>query len=59
MDRKHGILIFAGLAVGAMFGLMFAGSSGNPVMGLSIGAFAGAAVGWFAAAAMMERGAKK
>lgn len=59
MDRKHGMLIFAGLLVGAMFGLMFAGASDNPLLGLSGGALVGAAVGWFAAAALMERGAKK
>ena len=59
MDRKLGLLIFGGMLIGALFGLIFAGPNGNDLLGLGGGAFIGAAIGWFAAAAIMERRPKK
>lgn len=54
MDKKYGVYIFVGLLIGALFGMLWAGS-GNPIFGISIGAFVGAAIGWFGAAYMMEK----
>jgi len=58
MDKKFGYYIFGGLVIGAFFGLIWAGN-GNSLLGLGIGAFAGAAIGWFAAAAAMEKEKEK
>jgi hypothetical protein len=58
MDRKFGYYIFGGLLIGAVFGLLWAGN-GNPILGIGIGAFAGAAIGWFIAAAALERETRK
>jgi ABC-type uncharacterized transport system permease subunit len=54
MEKKFGYYIFGGLLIGALFGMLWAGS-GNPILGIAIGALAGTAIGWFAAAYMMEK----
>jgi ABC-type uncharacterized transport system permease subunit len=54
MDKTFGYYIFGGLLIGAMFGLIWAAGN-NPLMGIGIGAMAGAAIGWFIAAAVLEQ----
>jgi hypothetical protein len=54
MDRVFGYFIFGGLLIGALFGLIWTGGS-NPLMGIAIGATIGAAIGWFAGAALLEQ----
>lgn len=60
MDKKIGYYIFGGMLVGAFLGWVWA-ASGNPLLGIGIGALAGTAIGWFAAAALMvkEKGNKQ
>ena len=58
MDKKFGYYIFGGMLIGALFGMLWAGS-GNPVVGIAIGAFAGTAIGWFAAAYAMQKEKEK
>ena len=58
MERTFGYFIFGGLLIGAMFGLIWAGSR-NPVMGIGIGAMVGVALGWFIAAAVLEQRKKE
>jgi ABC-type uncharacterized transport system permease subunit len=58
MNKIFGHFIFGGLLVGAMFGLIGAGS-GNPLMGIGVGALAGAFIGWFVAAAVLEQKKKE
>jgi len=53
MDKKFGYYVFGGAAVGAIFGMMWAGQ-GNPLVGLAIGALIGTFIGWFIAAAVLE-----
>ncbi len=59
MDRRYAIYMFAGLAIGALFGSGVGSANGNVLMGLAIGALIGVAIGWFGAAAMMERDKSK
>jgi ABC-type uncharacterized transport system permease subunit len=54
MDKKFGYYIFGGLLVGALFGLLWS-THGNAFLGISTGALVGAAIGWFAAAAVLEQ----
>ncbi len=54
MDKKFGYYIFGGMLIGALFGMLWAGN-GNPIPGIGLGAFVGAAIGWFAAAYVMEK----
>jgi ABC-type uncharacterized transport system permease subunit len=58
MDKKFGYYIFGGLLIGAVFGSLWA-ANGNTLLGISIGALVGAAIGWFAAAATLEREKEK
>jgi ABC-type uncharacterized transport system permease subunit len=58
MDKTFGYFIFGGLLIGAMFGLIGAGGN-NPLMGIGIGALAGAFIGWFIAAAVLEQKKKE
>ena len=55
MDRRFGYFLFAGLAIGALFGLGFGSAQGNALLGLGFGALAGVFLGWFVAAIVMER----
>jgi ABC-type uncharacterized transport system permease subunit len=58
MDKKFGYYIFGGMLIGALFGLLWAGS-GNPILSLATGALIGTAIGWFAAAYMMQKEKEK
>ena len=58
MDKKFGYYIFGGMLIGALFGLLWAGT-GNPILGIAIGALIGTAIGWFGAAYMMEKEKEK
>ncbi len=59
MDRRFGYLVFGGLVVGALVGMAFGAGSGNPLLGMAFGAMFGVAVGWFAAAAALEKAGHK
>ncbi len=54
MDQKHARYVFLGLAIGTAMGILFGAASGNPVLGMGVGALAGVFVGWFVAAAMQR-----
>lgn len=55
MDNSiYGYGVFGGALIGGMFGLIAAG-----VVGMGAGAIAGAFIGWFIAAAVMERQKEK
>ena len=58
MDKKFGYFIFGGLLIGALFGLLWS-TNGNPVLGIGMGALVGTAIGWFAAAYVMEKDKQK
>jgi hypothetical protein len=58
MEKTIGYFAFGGMLVGAMFGLIGAGS-GNSLLGIGIGATAGAFIGWFIAAAVLEQKKKE
>jgi hypothetical protein len=52
--RRFGIFIFAGLLIGALFGMLLGAGSANLFLGIGGGALIGASIGWFIAAADME-----
>lgn len=52
--QKFGIYIFAGLLIGATFGIFLSAGSENLLLGIGIGALVGVALGWFIAAAALE-----
>ena len=58
MDKTFGYYIFGGLLLGTLLGSGWS-ANGNPMVGIGIGALIGAAIGWFAAAAAMEKKGKK
>jgi hypothetical protein len=58
MDKTFGYFVFGGFLVGAMFGWIGSGG-GNPLLGIGIGAAAGAFLGWFIAAAILEQKKEK
>lgn len=58
MQKRFGYYIFGGLLVGSLFGLLW-GARGSLVSGLIVGALIGTAIGWFAAAAVMEKEKKE
>ena len=58
MDQKFGYFIFLGLLIGAVFGLLWS-ESGNALPGIGIGALVGVFIGWFVAAAVIEKGKEK
>ena len=57
MDKKFGYYIFGGLLLGGFFGLIWSAGD-NPLTGMGIGAGIGMAIGWFAAAADIEKNNK-
>ncbi len=58
MDKKKfGYFVFGGLLLGAVLGLMWSAGS-NSLTGMGIGALIGLAIGWFAAAAMLQQNKK-
>ena len=57
MDKKIGYYVFGGALIGAALGGLW--SAGNdPLVGMVIGALVGVAIGWFAAAAMLQQNKK-
>jgi ABC-type uncharacterized transport system permease subunit len=58
MDKKFGYYIFGGMLLGALFGMLWAGS-GNPILSIAIGALIGMSIGWFVAAYVMEKEKEK
>jgi hypothetical protein len=54
MDKKFGYYVFGGLLVGAFLGWGWS-AGGNSLLGIGMGALVGVALGWFAAAAVLER----
>jgi len=58
MDKKFGYYVFGGLLIGAFLGWGWS-ANGNSILGISIGALAGVALGWFIAAAVLEKETKK
>lgn len=58
MEKTFGYFVFGGALIGAFLGWAWSASN-NPIMGLIIGALVGVAIGWFAAAAVMEKNKKE
>jgi uncharacterized membrane protein len=58
MDKKFGYYVFGGALIGALLGLGWSAGS-NPLVGLGLGALIGMAIGWFAAAYMLEKEKEK
>lgn len=58
MDKKFGYYVFGGLLIGAVFGSLWA-ANGNILLGIGIGALVGVAIGWFSAAAVLEKSNEK
>jgi hypothetical protein len=59
MDKKKfGYYVFGGAIIGAFLGLIWSAGS-NALLGLGYGALIGTAIGWFAAAYVMEQDKKK
>ena len=58
MDKKFGYYVFGGLLIGALLGLGWAGT-GNALVGMGIGALIGMTIGWFIAAADLQKKEKK
>lgn len=54
MDKTFGYYLFGGALIGAFFGWLWSASN-NPLMGMGIGALIGVALGWFAAAAVLQK----
>jgi ABC-type uncharacterized transport system permease subunit len=59
MKRRFGIYVFVGMLIGAFFGMFLGAGSTNHILGVGGGALAGAAIGWFIAAYVMENEKKK
>ena len=55
MERKFGLFVFLGLLIGALFGMFLGAGGANPILGIGGGALAGVFIGWFIAAAVMEK----
>jgi len=58
MEKMFGYFVFGGALIGAMFGLIGAGGD-NALIGIGTGAVAGAFLGWFIAAAVLEQKKKE
>jgi len=57
-EQKFGLYIFLGFAFGGILGLVLGITSGNIFMGFWTGALIGVAIGWFAAAVMLQQNKK-
>jgi hypothetical protein len=55
--KKFGYYVFGGALIGAFLGMSWS-AGGNPLIGFGIGALIGMAIGWFAAAAMLQQNKK-
>jgi ABC-type uncharacterized transport system permease subunit len=58
MDKKFGYYVFGGLLIGAVFGSLWT-ANGNILLGMAFGALAGVGIGWFIAAAALEKNNRK
>jgi uncharacterized membrane protein len=58
MDKKFGYYVFGGALIGALLGLLWSASS-NPLVGVTLGALIGMAIGWFTAAYVLEKEKEK
>ena len=58
MDKKFGYYIFGRLLTGVLFGSLWS-ANGNAILGIGVGALVGTAIGWFAAATMLEKEKEK
>lgn len=58
MDKKFGYYVFGGLLIGAFLGWGWSANE-NSLMGIGIGALVGVALGWFIAAAVLEKSKKE
>ena len=54
MNKKFGLFILFGLAIGASFGVFIGAAIGNTALGIAFGAVGGLFIGWFVAAAVLE-----
>lgn len=54
MNKKFGLFILGGLAVGASFGTFIGAAMENMRLGIAFGAIGGLFIGWFIAAAVFE-----
>ena len=57
-NRIIGYFAFGGMLIGALLGMAWVGQ-GNPITGMAGGAVAGAFIGWFIAAAVLENQKQK
>ena len=57
MDKRFGYYVFGGLLIGAFLGWGWS-VNGNSLMGIGVGALVGVALGWFIAAAVLEKSNK-
>ncbi len=55
MERRFGLYIVLGLVIGGVFGLGLGAANGNAALGIALGAIGGLFVGWFVAAAALEK----
>jgi hypothetical protein len=55
MAKRFGYHIFLGVLIGTVFGFGLGSANGIPLLGLEIGAFFGAFIGWFLAAADLQQ----
>ena len=58
MDKKFGYYVFGGLLIGAFLGWGWS-ANGSSILGIGIGALVGVALGWFFAAAALEKSNKE
>jgi hypothetical protein len=55
MERRFGYYILLGLLIGAVLGVGLGAAIGNTALGVGLGALGGVFIGWFAAAAALEK----
>jgi uncharacterized protein YcfJ len=55
MEKKYGAYVFPGLLIGAIFGTGLGAANGNAILGSAGGALVGVFIGWFIAAAAIEK----
>ena len=54
MNKKFGLFLLGGLAVGANLGIFIGAAMTNIPLGIALGAIGGLFIGWFIAAAILE-----
>jgi membrane associated rhomboid family serine protease len=55
MNKKFGLFILVGLAIGASLGVFIGAAIGNVPLAIAVGAIGGLFLGWFVAAAVLEK----